>query len=360
MSMLIEVNGSKFENFVSATVENRLDALTNSFVFEATSKDGKPLPIRNGNDCKILVNDQTVFTGSIEVVNVSYSSTDHSIVLKGRGKTADLLDSTLDAIPDIRPPLSLKALVEKVISQLNLDVTVTDNSNAVDFNEAEDLIGPDPGDNAWRFLEKYVRKRQVILSEDAEGNIVITQASTDKLDTVLLNRISDPSNTNNIMSGSVSYDQTKRYFLYKFSSSLNAIALVNAGGTDLSSLVNQSGGANDEAIRKTRQLILIPESMYSNDQCNLRAQWEANIRKTRGTVFAVTVDGFESSPGVLWEVNKLIHVLDEMSGIDEDMLVNSVAFSLNTTSGSTTTLSLVEKDSYTLSLQETNIGLGLT
>lgn len=356
----LEVNGQPYSNFLGAVCENRLDALTNVFSFEATSTEDLPLPFTGGEPCRVLVDGEPVLTGSIEIVGVNYSSQQHTIRIQGRGKTGDLLDSTLDSISDIRPPINLKALIERVIQELGLDIQVIVNTPTEDFNEAEDLAGPDIGENAFAFIEKYARKRQVLLTEDGDGNIVITQSSGESINSPLQNVLGSPNN--NILAGSVSYDYTGRYNKYKFASAQNPIPLVNAGETDLTSLVNQGGGVQDPASRVGRQLVLVAEAPYSNAQCDTRAEWEANIRKTRSRVYSVDLDGFRNAQGDLWESNKIVSIVDQFAGINSQMLINSVTFTYNNSDGSLTTLALVERNSYTLTLEEPQVdktGTGL-
>lgn len=360
MSITLEVNGQQYTQFKSASVQLRLDALTNTFGFEATSEDGNPLPFRGGEACKINVDGELILTGVIEIVSVSYSSTSHNISISGRDKTGDLLDSTLDAISDLIAPITLKQIIERVISQLGLDIEVLDNVNPEPFNAAEDIISPEPGENAFEFIEKYSRKRQVLLTSNGDGNIVITQSSSDFIESRI--RMQIDSNANNVLSASVSYDQTGRYNVYKFASSLNPIAINAAGVVDNESIVDQQGQEIDSEIRKGRQLILISENPYSNDQNNDRAIWEANIRKSRGRVYSAAVDGFRNEEADLWQLNKLVSVIDEFAGINARMLSNTIDFNFDLNSGSTTTIGFVEENAYKLTLEEPrteNLGVGL-
>lgn len=352
----LEVEGQPYTQFVSASTENRLDALSNVFSFEAVATKDNPLPFKGGESCRVLVDGTVVLTGSIEVVEVTYSGAEHRVTVQGRGKTADLLDSTLDSISDIRATgLNLKNIIERVISELGSDIGVVVNTPTDDFNEAEDLAGPEVGENAFSFIEKYARKRQVLLTENGEGDIVITQSNDNLINSPLQNILDSP--TNNILGASVSYDYTGRYNRYKFASSQNPVPLVLAGETDLTSLVNQGGGVQDPdpALRIGRQLILVAESPYSSSQCEERAKWEANIRKTRSRVYSVSLDGFQTQQNELWEVNSLVSIVDEFCGINSQMLINSVVFTYDNHQGSLTALALVEKNSYTLDLEEPKV-----
>ena len=137
--MKLEVNGIAYDSFTSASAELRLDALSNTFNFDAVSTVRNPLPFRGGEECRVLVDGETAVTGFIEVVTGDYSADSHTVSVQGRDKTADLLDSGLSTMADIRAPVTLKAIIEQVVANIGVELTVVDRANPTAFNEAEDI-----------------------------------------------------------------------------------------------------------------------------------------------------------------------------------------------------------------------------
>lgn len=354
MTMLLEVNGVQYDNFTAASCEIRLDALSNTFSFEAVAAGGVPLPFKGGEACRVIVNGQAVLTGSIEVVDVTYDAGDHTIIVQGRDKTGDLLDSSINEISDLRAPITLKEIIEKVIANIGADIKVIEDVTTDPFNAAEDVAAPEPGDNAFDFIEKYSRKRQVLLTSDGDGNIVITSGSAETAAGSIQHVID--AEDNNVIASSFSFDTTGRYNVYKFASQLNPFALNSAGDTGLESVVNQSGGVFDPDVRIGRQLVLIAEAPNSDDQNVARAKWEANIRKARGLVYSVTIPGYQVDPtdttSDLWQINKLYQIVDDYLGKSEPMLCNSVTFTLDTQGGELTSLAFVDQKAYSLELEK--------
>jgi len=368
MTIKLEVNGVQYDNFESVSCELRLDALSSTFSFAATADQGTPLPFKGGEPCSVIVDEEKVLTGSIEIVAVDYSASDHTIFIQGRDKTGDLLDSTLSPI-DIRAPITLKQLIEIVLKQIGLDIQVIDevspkaftseelsdgdDGDELDpFNEAEDLAAIEAGDSAFSFLEQYSRKRQVLLTSDADGNVVIATNSGESAPGALQNIIG--SDDNNILAASFSFDTTGRFNVYKFVSQLNPNTLNFAGEVSLGTIVNQTGEAFDPNIRIGRQLVLVSEVPYSSAQNKTRARWEADIRRARGLIYAVTVDGYRVDPSDpdsdLWRTNKLYQITDDFLGKQEPMLCNSVTYTLDLVSGQQTALGFVDEKTYTLDL----------
>ena len=340
----LRVAGIDYTNFTSASVAIRLDALCNTFTFDAAAPEGKSLPFLGGEACEVAVDGEKVLTGYIEVIDASYSASDHTISISGRDKTGDLLDSSIDVISDISG-VTLKQLIERVIKQIGLDIKVIDNINPDAFSKAEDLASPEAGDNAFQFIEKYARKRQVMLTSDADGNIVIDSNSGISATGAVQHLLG--ATDNNVVECRFSYDTTGRFNSYKMASSLNPVTL-GASSNDLGALVAQSGGVLDPAIRKTRQLILVSEVPYSSKQCIERARWESDVRKARGLRYTCTVNGFRvGGEGTeLWQINRLYQITDDFVGKQEQMLCNSVAFDYSLDGGSATALEFIGQDAY--------------
>lgn len=366
MSLTLQVGGVQYDSFVSASVEIRLDALSNLFSFELSSKDGRPLPFLGGEAAQVFVDGERVLTGYIERVTASVDDTSHSVNVAGRDRTSDLVDSTLDSFSDLVAPISLKTIIERTIKNIGSRLSVIDQANPTDFNPAEDLASPEPGDNAFGFIEKLARKRQVMLTSNGDGNVVITRGSGTVIPgAALIHQVDNRGN--NVMSSEVEYDLSDRFRTYKSPSQLNLVPLDQAGDTTIESIVDQ--GSADEAraidteVRAGRQMVLAAESSFSDGQAQKRAEWERNIRKARAAVYSAVVDGYRNQVGQLWDVNQVVRVLDDYAGLNAMMLVNSVAFGLTEDEGSTTTLSLVRRNAYSLALAEPSDedeGIGLT
>lgn len=354
MTMKLEVNGIQYDNFTAASCEIRLDALSNTFSFEAAVAEGEPLPFKGGEACRVIVNNKPVLTGFIEVVDVSYSASDHTITVLGRDKTADLLDSNINEISDLRAPITLKEIIEKVITDIKADLKVVEDVTTEPFDAAQDVAAPEPADNAFEFIEKYSRKRQVLLTSDGDGNVVITRGSAQTAVGSIQHIIG--AKDNNVIASSFSFDTTGRFNIYKFASQLNPFALNLAGETGLDSVVAQSGGVSDPDIRIGRQLILVSEAPFSDDQNEARAKWEASIRKARGLVYSATVPGHSVDPSDptadLWQINKVYQIVDDYLGKSEPMLCNSVTFTLDIDGGTQTSLAFVDQKAYSLELEK--------
>lgn len=362
MSILLKVNGTVYTNFVSATVQIRLDTLSNSFSFSLIAEGGNPLPFRKGDRCEVLIDDDTVVTGNIEILTVDYSANSHTIGVTGRDKTGDLLDSSMQKLPAITAQtISLKRVIEIAIDSIGSDIQVIDNVNPEPFENTFNLFNVESGDGVWEYIQEKARQRQVLLTSNSDGNIVITQASPTVLDNGILQNTLDATD-NNVLVSNVVYDDTGRYNFYVLTSQLGLIPVSRSGAADNGLIVDQIGSIRDSEIRRGRQLVLIAEGPFPVITNSERALWEANVRKARGTVYTATVQDHRTG-GTLWAINNLVSVNDVFAGISGEMLINSVTFNESVNEGTTTELGLVEKNSYQLTLDEPKaqtFGFGLT
>lgn len=355
-TLLIEVNGVQYSNFESANVSLNLDTISGTFNFSAVSTKNNSLPFKQDDECAIYVNEEKVLSGFIEIMSVAYDSNSHSIDLSGRSKTAEIVDSMISSL-ELTGNITLKEIIEKVILNIGADIKVVDAVGDIEkFNIAEDKISPEVGENAFEFIEKMARKRHVLLTANGEGEVVLTESGNSSAPSGLQNILG--TSDNNINSATVTYDNTERFAKYIAKSQLNVSALNSSGESNSKDIVSQkSTEIIDEEVaskRTGRQLVIQTESASSNGQIEKRIKWEANIRKARSMVYSANLSEF-SVKGKIWLPNQLPQVNDEFTGINDKMLINSVIFSQGI-SGSNVALSLVNKDSYTLKLNEPSSG----
>lgn len=349
MPINLEVNGTEYTNFTEVGVNIALDTLANDFSFEAALPDGESLSIKGGDQCTVVVDGQRVLTGYVENITGRHTATQHTIIITGRDRTADLIDSSINVLDDIRDTVTLKELIEKVIAHIGADIRVIDNVVVDPFNKAEDIIAPLPGDNAFFFVEQYAQKRQVLLTSNADGNLVLTQSDATPTHAALQNALQ--SDTNNITEASWSYMTGNLYNKYIHKGQLDPVALDFGGSKSDSGVVAQQGEAIDANIRAGRQFVSVSAKGYSSDQLKTRAAWSKKVRQARSVAYSCLTPGFTNSAGDLWAVNTLVSVLDEFADINRPLLLNSIQFTYGR-DGSRSLLGFVEANAYKLQVSE--------
>lgn len=344
----IEVDGEEFTDFVSSGVDRSVDTLTGAFEFQATAKNGELYPIRAGQSCKVFVSGEQQIDGFVESVDVSYSDSGHTISISGRDKSADLIDSTIGPNIDLKGPITLAGICKNVISRMGVDMDVIDNTTGLSPFSDNEIASAEIDKKGFQFLESFSRQRQVFLTGDGSGNLVITRAGVNKAFTGLQNIVGGEKN--NIKESSSLNNISSRFNLYDVSAQLN----VSAFDTSVSStdIANQNGSALDGDIRSSRKMFFQAEQSANGNTSKERATWEANIRRARSSSYSAVVAGFQQENGALWSLNELVDVNDDFADIRADMLVWSLKFRFSIGSGSTTSIDLVPPDALKLIAQE--------
>lgn len=351
----LEVNNEPFSNFTESEVTIALDTASGVFRFVAVSKTNIVFPIKEGDECRVIVDGKTVLTGFIDIVDGSYDTETHIVNIEGRSKTSDLIDSALEDSIDFLPPRTLESITKQVIAAAGItDIDVPVEASGVEpFGEGE-IESSSAGEQIFDILEKYARKRQVLITDNANGDIVYTRGSGIFSGAELIN---NPARRSNIKSARWRNDNSERFNKYFVRSQQNVSGLFLAGITKAADVVDQkSQEAIDDQIRETRKLVINAENASDVDQATERAIWEANIRRTRAFSYSAVVQGHSHSGGV-WGKNELVNVDDiyaRKNGqpINAQLLINSVTFKENLTEGSTSAISCVVQDAYTVEASE--------
>lgn len=351
----LEVEGVRYEEFSSISVTRSLDTLSGEFAFEASRQENTQLPFSVGQQCKVFVDGSQVVEGFIDVVNVTYDPLSHEIFIQGRDKTSDVIDSTVGNVATFNGNISFVQLIEKTLENNGITgIDVTDESGSAPTFTAEDIESGGNEDTVFSFLENLARKRQVLLTTDGVGNIIITRSGDEQVEDEILNL--PTAGISNILGGNISYDITDRFGKYSVFSQDNNVGLAALGsGSDSTRSYSRQGTSTDPEIRTSRQLNIIAEDSYNDTESENRAIWENNIRRVRSISYSVTIQGFTLKNGDLWQPNKLVQVVDEFAQLNAIMLINSVTYNFSIDSGSTTSLSLVDQDAYKVEAEKPQV-----
>lgn len=358
--MKLIIDGNVYSGFVSGITTFRMDALSDQFSIKASQVSSRPLPFTMGSKCTVTVDDSLVLTGYVERVEVTGGALSHEVSISGRDLTSDLVDSSIAGLATIQvaEETTLKQAIQAVLDHLGSSLLIEDEVKPEAFKRGEDILIPKPGVNAFEFLHKIARKRQVFLTSTPKGAIKITRGSVTEESGGFLQHVEKDSvpGSNNILTYQMSYDESELFYQYKNVAQSNAFAWIDADlEVDADLLANNKAKAVidvDMAHRPGRQMVSVGKDTEGAINSFNRAEWEANIRRARARSFRCTVSGFRNQAGDLWSPNTLVSVDSDYAGIHASMLIISVSFSLDSKMGSITSLVLVEKGTYSIVLDE--------
>ncbi len=348
MSLRIKLNGEEYTNWTRATLSRSLETCSGGFSFTSTANEKSVFPIKRGDRVQISIDNQDGLNGFVEKIGGGYTAVSHEIIVSGRDKTGDFIDSSVRSIKEFTGAISLIDIIRNVLRSLGqTGISVIDNTSGIETFKNSDISSAEVGKNAFEFCELYARKRQVFLSTDGKGNILLTRANSEVAPVKLQNILNGKDN--NITSADFDFDDTKRFGVYEVKSQLNPYFLET--GDTPGNIVSQSGQANDSDIRSTRYLEINSEESSESQTCKDRANWQSNIRRARSMTYSPIVpvhslNGYLLAPNVLMEVN------DVFANIQATLLVRSVVYSESNTEGSKTQLDMTYRDAYTLQAEQ--------
>lgn len=351
MSIVLEVGGREYANWTEIEISRSMKDLSGVFSFRAVSDRKIPFPIERMQPVKALINGRPVVTGYVDRIVISYKAGSHSISVEGRDRTCDIIDSKVDHTIEFEAPVTLEEVINKTLSSIGVsDVKVINKAPNLEPFEKGELVSAHIGQGGYEFMDQYAKKRQVVLTSDGNGNIVITRASTTSTPIRFLNKTINPNGTeNNILAASVTYDDSDRYNKYNFHTQGNP-----SGDRDLEDgpeeLTTREGYWEDEEVRSSRAYHEVSESANSKDKVVDRAKWEGMIRKAKSMTYTCTVVGHSpySEGGEPYEPNTLVNVEDDFSDVRLELLLVSVTYTLDVYSGSTTKFELMTREAFNL------------
>lgn len=308
----LAVDGTRYGGWQRVRVRRSIEQIAGTFELAVTERwagQDTPRPIRPGAECRVLIDGEAVITGHVDDVAVRYDSGNHSVTVRGRDQTGDLVDCSAPSVQwNGRTLLDVaRELCRPYGIPVRADVDAGGRFERLKHNE---------GDSVFETLEAAARIRAVLLVSDGRGGLVITRASTRRIGTALVLG-------ENVLSCQGEFSHRDRYSEYR--------VLGQRAGTDEhwgEQAAQIVGTAKDDRVTRHRPLTVLAEDQVDAAAAKERAEWERNVRWGRSQRITYTVQGWRHRDG-LWAPNVLISVRDPYLGLAADRLIAGVAFVLD-------------------------------
>jgi prophage tail gpP-like protein len=341
--VLLLVGGKRYGGWKSIRVTRSIESIAGSFSLDVSDRwDGErdPWPIAEGDACRVLIDDVTVIDGYIDKRRLSATKDARTLSYDGRDRAGALVDCS--AIVDAGSigkggkwtfyNVDVAQLATEIAKPFGIKVSVQAGLGSLLTKNAKIVMHP--GDTCFEVIAKVAAAAGVLVVSDAAGGIVITRAGTARAASLV---------DENILAASTEMDATDRYYRYLISSQIPGTDEASGEATRI------QAEAIDEGVTRTERVLLIrPDKGYSIPDSRRRADWEARIRAARSEKSSVTVQGWRQPSGALWPINALTRVrAPRLLGVDGDLLISQVEYTIGNEGGRTTTLSLVRPDAFT-------------
>ena len=336
VEVALVIGAQAWQGWTAITVTRSLEHLAGAFDLQLTDrwtdsqKAATRTPaIRPGDACRIetLKDDQrtTLITGFIDDLAVRIGPEHHDISVRGRDRTADLVDCAAPDSPGEWHGATLAAIIRDLCQPF--DIPVAADSPADTPIEAFRI---EPGESAFAAIERACRLSGLLAHADGRGGLHLHRLAGDgpRHPTALIEG-------SNITRAAATIDHRSRFSTYRVKGH-------DSGHDDglLAEAHAPEGLAHDRTIRRHRPWTLLCEDRGTSEDFQARAGWEAAVRAARSRRLEVTVSGWDDGAGQHWQPGWLVACDLPSLGIAGDRRVAEARFQRDDRQGSITRLTL--------------------
>ena len=345
----------KYSLFTSIKVSSTLDAICGQFTIEATPQD--TIPFGLGSYIRVLADGFPVVSGYVEMVKSNISNNGNRIVYSGRSILCDLVDSSIPEVDSsTEGDISLQSLCTQVMSSLGLPSALVNLAGDLKSFQARTILSSRFGNKAGAFLQSFAKKRSVVLTNDGSGNLVIFRPPSK---VTYKTKLTDQ----NMLQRETSYSMAQQYNIIEVGSEDNMVTPEDYEVEDLLEIstfqrsVARKQQAEDPSIRSTRFLQVRAEESMTDEELDIRAQDEINLRRAKSLVYSVTVPSHQYVKG------RLVTVNDQQTGVSGIFLIKKVEYT-SSSEGNISKLDLCYPESYSgrsgrISTRKSDLGGGV-
>jgi prophage tail gpP-like protein len=359
------VNGSEYGGWKSVRISAGIERQARDFELEVTDRwPGQaeiPRRIQPGDPCQVFIGDDLVMTGYVDATPIRYDGKSVSVGVKGRSKTADLVDccpiesgkSTAassgggqwrDVIgPDGKKPNVVKPGAIAVNQWRHQKMEVIAAGLAAPYGVrviAEIDTGkviPDHqvqiGETVFESIDRMMRLRHVLSTDNEKGDLVFIDVGSAGMAGTALEL------GKNLLSGSTELDYKGVFSTYicKGQRSGNdeqygadvAEEEGEAEETNSTTVTGETATATDARAKRRRVLVIKQSGQADGGTCQDRADYERAHRAAKALQTNYTVAGWRQEDGRLWLPNMMVRVRDALIGFDTDMVIAEISWLLD-------------------------------
>lgn len=331
----LRIGGRELAGWKTATITQSIEDVARSFTVSAASRypeEIQLLRVKPGSAVEVYLGSELLITGWIDKQDATFDRSSHGLTLSGRSKTGDLVDcSVIHASGQWRNTSAVE-----IARQLAADYGVelvdelgsTPNVRRFAVQDGETVVGA---------IQRLAQLRGFLVTDDERGRLVLTRASSTRADVELRTGV-------NILRGSASVDFSARYTEYRCKSSRVG------DDQDFGAVLQASQTATDAGdMGRARILEIRAEKGEDAARTKERATWEAATRYGQSIAVSYDVQGWrQTAGGRTWRRNEIVRVVDELTGLNGDLLVTDVELTVARSSGTVAKLTLAPPEGFEL------------
>lgn len=336
------VNGLEYSGWKKVSVTAGIERQARDFTLEVTDRWPEqtdiPRRIRPGDPCQLFIGADGIMTGYVDATPISYDGSSVTVGVKGRSKTADLVDCSAVNKPGQWKGQKLEKIAQDMATPYGIKVIAQADTGAVFVDHQIQQC-----ETVFESIDRMLKFRHLLATDDADGNLVFITAGEEGTASPLI-----LGQDGNILSGNADLDFKDRFSQY--------ICKGQHAGTDADfeeedddasteAATSESADTADAAITRKRVIIFKQSGQSDEGTCRDKVNYERDSRATKSLMASYKVQGWRQINGALWEPNKMVRVLDPIIGFDRQMLISEVQYELSE-EGTFTTLTVGPREGF--------------
>lgn len=379
--VLLEVVGvGRYDTWTRVALVRDLGEISGSFDLEVddvgrtasalpAGLHGGGVPFVKFQEVKIYIDSELVLWGWVDGVSPSIATGTVGCRVYGRDKTGQMVDCAAAPLGPVEyTNIKLERLAEILAAPWGITV-----SAEVDTGEPIAKVSIDTGETAMSVLEKYARKRAVLLVSDGVGGLIITRSGTGRAP-------DDLSFPGNVGASRGTFDGRKQFsVVYVKGQSGHAAgkrknkAALDRTATPLDAPAEPAetdadepsgresratailGIAYDDTVPIYRPAVKTSRAHGSLKEADTEARWWVSTARGNAERVDYTMPDWRVN-GRLWRPNEMTRVEDAYQLVDKDLLIAGTAMNYDS-QGTRTELRTCGREAYDL-LPESDDGDG--
>lgn len=358
-TITLTVGGREYGGWKSVRISAGIERQARDFDLEVTDRwPGQtdiPRRIQPGDACQVFIGPDLVLTGYVDATPIKYDGKSVSVAVKGRSKTADLVDCcpipTGEALHGITkawgdvvgkdgkaanviaPPSKSAAQwrqqkMEVIAAALAAPygvrvISETDTGKPIPEHQVQ------VGESVFESIDRMMRQRHVLSSDNERGDLVfIDVGSAGRAGTAIETGV-------NVLAASTELDYKGVFSEYivkgqragtddsyaSDASEGEGESTDDDNTTPATNVVGESASSTDARAKRRRVLVIKQGGQADDGSCKDRADYERAHRAAKALQTSYTVAGWRQESGELWLPNQLVRVRDKVIGFDTNMVI---------------------------------------
>jgi prophage tail gpP-like protein len=395
------VDGKRYGGWMTIRVTRGLERCAADFALSVSERwagQDTAWQILPGLACKVYIDSDLVLTGWVDAFRPNVSAEEHVVEVTGRSITCDFVDSSVTIEGGQLKGLTVRQIAELLAQPFGIKVIAKVEGDPVPEVQIQQC------ETCFQVVERLARLQELLITDDVDGNLVLTRAGDDRSTTELVqgvnmmlanadlddsdrfsdyivkaqragNKTNDDRWSGLVTGGDSSAHQLSgaaraawragRLSLLQQGPHRDAIGFADDGEdtgddgedadddaatdteTDRSaSVINEiEGTAKDPGVTRYRPKVIIAEAESDDSTAANRADWEMRRRAAKATKATITLTGWRQRDGSLWVPNLMVNTRSPYLAVDRDLIISEVEFTYGET-GEQTKLTLTLPDAF--------------